>query len=156
MAFADFWPVPGSEVGARNGQERVECGPERAESLTCVVRRNPQERAGTGAIRQEKTPTENGWGFIIGGAKETALVVFCRYILTTTDVIQHHGSMETSHQTILDLAAQRGLIRPRGTVMLTFSGRKKSITLNLKLHFAHTHHATRQSDVPSPRGNEQL
>ena len=90
------------------------------------------------------------------GAKETALVVFCRYILTTTDVIQHHGSMETSHQTILDLAAQRGLIRPRGTVMLTFSGRKKSITLNLKLHFAHTHHATRQSDVPSPRGNEQL
>lgn len=46
-------------------------------------------------------------------AKETACVVFCRYILTTTDVIQHHGGMETSHQTILDLAAQRGLIRPR-------------------------------------------
>ena len=31
-------------------------------------RRNPQEHAGTGAIRQEKTPTENGWGFVIGGA----------------------------------------------------------------------------------------
>lgn len=31
-------------------------------------RRNPQEHAGTGAIGQEKTPTENGWGFIIGGA----------------------------------------------------------------------------------------
>ena len=30
-------------------------------------RRNPQEHARTGAIRQEKTPTENGWGFIIGG-----------------------------------------------------------------------------------------
>lgn len=30
-------------------------------------RRNPQEHAGTGAIRQEKTPTENGWGFVIGG-----------------------------------------------------------------------------------------
>lgn len=30
-------------------------------------RRNPQEHAGTGAIGQEKTPTENGWGFIIGG-----------------------------------------------------------------------------------------
>ena len=30
------------------------------------VRRNPHEYAGTGAIRQEKTPTENGWGFIIG------------------------------------------------------------------------------------------
>ena len=30
-------------------------------------RRNPQQHAETGAIRQEKTPTENGWGFIIGG-----------------------------------------------------------------------------------------
>ena len=29
--------------------------------------RNLQQHAGTGAIRQEKTPTENGWGFIIGG-----------------------------------------------------------------------------------------
>lgn len=31
-------------------------------------RRNPQQHAGTGANRQEKAPTENGWGFIIGGA----------------------------------------------------------------------------------------
>ncbi|HTN34879.1 MAG TPA: hypothetical protein VL091_12800 [Marinobacter sp.] len=31
------------------------------------VRRNPQQHAGTGANRQEKTPTENGWGFDIGG-----------------------------------------------------------------------------------------
>lgn len=45
--------------------------------------------------------------------KETAFVVFCRYLLTTTDVIQHHGGMESSHQTILELAAKRGLIRPR-------------------------------------------
>ena len=30
-------------------------------------RRNPQQHAGTGAIGQEKTPTENGWGFNIGG-----------------------------------------------------------------------------------------
>ena len=30
-------------------------------------RRNPQQHAGVGAISQEKTPTENGWGFIIGG-----------------------------------------------------------------------------------------
>ena len=30
-------------------------------------RRNPQQHAGIGAIRQEKTPTENGWGFNIGG-----------------------------------------------------------------------------------------
>lgn len=31
------------------------------------VRRNPHEHAGTGAIRQEKTPTGNGWGFVGGG-----------------------------------------------------------------------------------------
>ena len=31
------------------------------------VRRNPRKHAGTGAIRQEKTPTESGWGFNIGG-----------------------------------------------------------------------------------------
>ena len=30
-------------------------------------RGNPREHAGVGAIGQEKTPTENGWGFIIGG-----------------------------------------------------------------------------------------
>ena len=30
-------------------------------------RRSPREHAGAGAIRQEKTPTENGWGFDIGG-----------------------------------------------------------------------------------------
>ena len=31
------------------------------------VCRNPHEYAGTGAIRQEKTLTENSWGFGIGG-----------------------------------------------------------------------------------------
>ena len=31
------------------------------------VRRNPREYAGTGASRQEKTPTANGWGFVNGG-----------------------------------------------------------------------------------------
>jgi len=41
-----------------NGLERVECGPERAE------RRIGQE---TKFRRRQKTPTENGWGFIIGG-----------------------------------------------------------------------------------------
>ena len=34
-------------------------------------RTNPQEHAGTCAIGQEKTPTENGWGFIIGGGPVT-------------------------------------------------------------------------------------
>lgn len=31
-------------------------------------RRNPQQHAGTGANRQEKAPTDNSWGFSIGGA----------------------------------------------------------------------------------------
>ena len=30
-------------------------------------RRNPQQHAGTGANRQEKAPTDNSWGFSIGG-----------------------------------------------------------------------------------------
>jgi len=46
--------------GARNGQfGRL--------AKSAGFRRNPREHAGTGAIGQEKTPTENGWGFIIGG-----------------------------------------------------------------------------------------
>jgi site-specific DNA-methyltransferase (adenine-specific) len=32
--------------------------------------------------------------------------------------MQHHGGMETSHQTILDLAVQRGIIRPRDPTRL--------------------------------------
>jgi hypothetical protein len=39
-------------------------------------RKNPQEHAGTGAIGQEKTPTENGWGFVIGGAGATGFKPF--------------------------------------------------------------------------------
>lgn len=34
-------------------------------------RRNPQQHAGTGANRQEKAPTDNSWGFSIGGAVAT-------------------------------------------------------------------------------------
>lgn len=63
-AFADFGPVSGSEVGARNGRERVECGPQRSIRAAGKVRRRSQEPArvaGTGAITQEKNPTENGW-----------------------------------------------------------------------------------------------
>ena len=45
---------------ARNGQFR-------RLAKSAGVRRNLHQYAGTGAIRQEKTPTENGWGFIIGG-----------------------------------------------------------------------------------------
>ena len=77
MVFADFGPFSESEVGARNGQERVECGPERGERLAGEVRRNPREHAGTGAIGQEKTPTENGWGFIIGGGRTPVQFRLC-------------------------------------------------------------------------------
>ena len=45
---------------ARNGQFR-------RLAKSAGVRRNLHQYAGTGAIRQEKTPTENGWGFVIGG-----------------------------------------------------------------------------------------
>lgn len=34
---------------------------------------NPQQHAGTGANRQEKALTENGWGFSIGGARRSAM-----------------------------------------------------------------------------------
>ena len=36
-------------------------------------RRNPQQHAGTGANRQEKAPTDNSWGFSIGGAPTLTL-----------------------------------------------------------------------------------
>jgi len=39
--------------------------------------------------------------------------VLCRQLLTTTGVSQHHGGIANSHQKVLDLAAERGLIRPR-------------------------------------------
>ena len=45
---------------ARNGQFG-------RQAKSAGFRRNPQQHAGTGAIGQEKTPTENGWGFVIGG-----------------------------------------------------------------------------------------
>jgi hypothetical protein len=40
----------------------------RGSRASSVVRRNPHEYPETGAIRQEKAPTENGWAFDIGGA----------------------------------------------------------------------------------------
>lgn len=63
-------------------------------------------------IKGLRADESSGW-IAASGSKGTTLVVFCRYIFTTTDVMQHHGGMETSYQTILDLAVQRGLIRPR-------------------------------------------
>ena len=43
-------------------------GPLGRPAKSAGVRRNPRKHAGTAAIRQEKTPTESGWGFDIGGA----------------------------------------------------------------------------------------
>ena len=66
MAFADFGPVSGSEVGARNGQERVEYGPERAGRLTGAVRRLPQEPPRTRGNRRDrarKNPNRERLGF---------------------------------------------------------------------------------------------
>ncbi len=52
-------------------------------------RRNPQQHAGTGAIRQEKTPTENGWGFIIGGGGVHLYLVSCCPIPSTKPFTIH-------------------------------------------------------------------
>ena len=66
MVFADFGPIPGSEVGARNGRERVECGPERPLRLTGAVRRLPQEPPTTRGNRRDrarKNPNRERLGF---------------------------------------------------------------------------------------------
>lgn len=66
VAFADFGPVPGREVGARNGQERVECGPERPIRAAGEVRRLPQEPPTTRGNRRErarKNPNRERLGF---------------------------------------------------------------------------------------------
>jgi hypothetical protein len=66
VALADFGPVLGSEVGARNGQERVECGPERAGRLAGAVRRLPQEPTRTRGNRRDqarKNPNRERLGF---------------------------------------------------------------------------------------------
>ena len=64
--FADFGPLPGSEVGARNGQERVECGPERLIRAAGEVRRCSQEPAqvrGNRRDRARKNPNRERLGF---------------------------------------------------------------------------------------------
>ena len=66
-AFADFRPSTESEVGEKNGRERVEYVLGHATRSAGEVRTFSQEHAGTGAIRQEKALTDNSWGFIIGG-----------------------------------------------------------------------------------------
>jgi len=64
-AFADFGRVWGSAAGEKNGRERVEGGP----GPDAKVRRNSRQHAGVGAIAQEKTPTENGWGLVLVEAR---------------------------------------------------------------------------------------
>ena len=66
MDFADFWPISESEVGARNGQERVECGPERPIRVAGEVRRLPQEPPTTRGNRRDqarKNPNRERLGF---------------------------------------------------------------------------------------------
>ena len=65
-AFADFGPVPGSEVGARNGQERVECGTERPIQAVGEVRRRSEEPArvrGNWRDQARKNPNRERLGF---------------------------------------------------------------------------------------------
>ncbi len=67
----DFGPFSESEVGAKNGQETVEYGPQRPIWVVGEVRRRSQEPArvrGNWCDQVRKPPAENGWGFIIGGA----------------------------------------------------------------------------------------
>ena len=66
MAFADFRSVQGSEAGARNGQERVECGPERPIRAAGEVRRRSQEPArvrGDWRKQARKNPNRERLGF---------------------------------------------------------------------------------------------
>ena len=65
---------------ARRARNVARIGQFRRLAKSAGFRRNPQKHAGTGAIRQEKTPTENGWGFIIdgGAAPRTKLLLKVR------------------------------------------------------------------------------
>ncbi len=67
MAFVDFDLLAGSYVGEKNGAERAKCHPGVARRPREEVHRDSQEPAQTRGSAQEKTPTENGWGFVIGG-----------------------------------------------------------------------------------------
>ncbi len=64
--FADFGPISESEVGARNGQERVECGPERPIQAVGEVRRRSEEPArvrGNWRDQARKNPNRERLGF---------------------------------------------------------------------------------------------
>ena len=66
MVFADFGPIAVSEVGARNGQERVECGPERLIRAAGEVRRRSQKPARVRGNRRDqarKNPNRERLGF---------------------------------------------------------------------------------------------
>lgn len=45
----------------------AENGPDEQPAKSAGFRKNPREHAGTVAIGREKAPTENSWGFNIGG-----------------------------------------------------------------------------------------
>jgi hypothetical protein len=82
VSFEDLVHNSQSEVGVWNGRERAEYCPELAIREAGKDRRSPQQHEGVGAIRQEKTPTKNGWGFDIGSGMEsrTKRLPTARYI----------------------------------------------------------------------------
>ena len=64
--FADFGSISASEVGARDGQERVECGPERPIHAVGEVRRRSEEPArvrGNWRDQASKNPNRERLGF---------------------------------------------------------------------------------------------
>lgn len=52
---------------ARREQKRVPAGPMRRRAKSATVLTDARRHAGSGAIAQEKTPTESGWGWCSGG-----------------------------------------------------------------------------------------
>jgi hypothetical protein len=69
-SFADFGPFAENEAGEKKGQERVECGHERAIwpiGEVCRLSHEPAQTRGNCRYQMKKAPTENSWGFVIGG-----------------------------------------------------------------------------------------
>ncbi len=72
--LADFEAFSEGDAGENNGWERVDSGQKSVNRLTGEVRKfshEPPQTPGNWRKWQEKTPTGNGWGFIIGGGVAT-------------------------------------------------------------------------------------
>ena len=91
---------------ARNGQFR-------RLAKSAGVRRNPHEYAGTGAIRQEKTPTENGWGFNIGGGWLTKCQLASRAYEHWCGMLRVTGSPRLCSAQCPHMSCWRRVLKPR-------------------------------------------